>query len=188
MAIDGKKLNIVDESGEIVGTATREEIHKNGLLHREIHVWFYTPNGEFIFQHRAKDKDTYPNLLDATVGGHVEIDKDYLAAALAETEEETGLKIEPRDLTFITMIRSRSEDSVTGMINNRLAAEYAFCFRGEVHNLVIEPGKAEGFEVWQFNRFFNATPEERKRFIPSLFSEQVFSVLNEIKILWEKGI
>ena len=74
---DNRRLNIVNEEGEIVGVETREDIHNQGLLHRECHVWFYTPAGEIIFQHRAKDKDTYPDLLDATVGGHVEIGSDY---------------------------------------------------------------------------------------------------------------
>ena len=75
---DNRRLNIVDENGEIIGENTRENIHNQGLLHREIHVWFYTPKGEIIFQHREKDKDTYPDLLDATVGGHVEIGSDFV--------------------------------------------------------------------------------------------------------------
>ncbi|MCL4437679.1 NUDIX domain-containing protein [Patescibacteria group bacterium] len=83
---DNRKLNIVDESGNIIGEETRCNIHKNGLLHKEIHVWFYTPKGEIIFQHRAKNKDVYPDLLDATVGGHVEIGDDYEHAALKEIE------------------------------------------------------------------------------------------------------
>jgi len=45
---------------------------KKGCFIEKIHVWFVTPDGEIIFQRRAKDKDTYPDLLDATVGGHVE--------------------------------------------------------------------------------------------------------------------
>lgn len=28
-------LNVVDEQGNIIGTETREKIHKEGLLHRE---------------------------------------------------------------------------------------------------------------------------------------------------------
>ena len=79
---DNRKLNIIDENGNITGEETRENIHKQGLLHREIHVWFYTPKGEILFQHRAKDKDTYPDLLDATVGGHVEIGAGLLKARL----------------------------------------------------------------------------------------------------------
>jgi len=98
---DNRKLNIVDEDGKIIGVETRENIHNQGLLHREIHVWFYTPKGEIIFQHREKDKDTYPDLLDATVGGHVEIGFDYENTALQELSEETGIKAEKNNLTFI---------------------------------------------------------------------------------------
>src|SRR3990167_4461167 len=103
---DDRKLNIVGEDGEVIGEATREDIHKQGLLHREIHVWFFTPKDEIIFQHRAKDKDTYPDLLDATVGGHVEIGSDYEDSALKEMEEETGIKANKNDLHFIETIRN----------------------------------------------------------------------------------
>jgi isopentenyldiphosphate isomerase len=71
--MDNRILNIIDEEGNILGEATRQEIHEKGLLHGEVHVWFYTPDRQLIFQHRAKDKETWPDLLDATVGGHVEI-------------------------------------------------------------------------------------------------------------------
>ncbi|HZJ41249.1 MAG TPA: hypothetical protein VFD16_03225, partial [Candidatus Saccharimonadales bacterium] len=70
-------LNIVDANDNIIGERERAEIHRLGLLHREIHVYFLTPDKKFIFQHRAKDKDSYPDLLDATVGGHVEIGDTY---------------------------------------------------------------------------------------------------------------
>src|SRR3989338_3198176 len=122
---DLRILNIVNENDEIVDEATRTEIHQNGLLHRETHVWFYTPKGEVIFQHRAKDKDTYPDLLDASAGGHVEIGSDYLKTALAEVAEETGLKIAADDLRFITMVRSKNYDPVTKKTNNVLRAIYA---------------------------------------------------------------
>ena len=39
-----EKLNIVDENDEIIGEEARGKIHKDGLLHRETHVWFLTPN------------------------------------------------------------------------------------------------------------------------------------------------
>ena len=40
-----QKLNIVDEDDNIIGEDTRENIHKNGLLHREVHVWLYNDEG-----------------------------------------------------------------------------------------------------------------------------------------------
>lgn len=85
-------LNIVDEDDNIIGQETRSEVHRLGLLHHEVHVYFITSNKEIIFQHRAKDKDFYPDLLDATVGGHVDLGDDYKETAIREVEEETGLK------------------------------------------------------------------------------------------------
>src|SRR3990172_2229916 len=105
---DNRKLNIIDEAENIIGIETRENIHKQGLLHREIHVWFYTPKGEIIFQHREKDKDTYPDLLDATVGGHVEIGADYESTALQELEEETGVKAVKDNLVVIQTVKSKA--------------------------------------------------------------------------------
>src|SRR3989344_4969317 len=109
---DGSRLNFVDENNNIIGEETRENIHTQGLLHREVHVWLYTPKGEIIFQHRAKNKDTYPDLLDATVGGHVEIGSDYENAALQELKEETGIQTEKDKLLFIEMVRNKSHDDV----------------------------------------------------------------------------
>src|SRR3989338_2093040 len=97
---DNRKLNIIDEQENIIGEETRENIHNQGLLHREVHVWFYTPKGEIIFQHREKDKDTYPDLFDATVCGHVEISLDYENTALQEVQEETGIGVKKNNLAF----------------------------------------------------------------------------------------
>src|ERR1035437_3863166 len=94
-------LDIINENDVVIGQDTRENVHKKGLLHREIHVWFITPDGQMIFQHRAKDKDTYPDLLDATVGGHVEPGATYEETAIKEMEEETGLKAEKEDLHIL---------------------------------------------------------------------------------------
>lgn len=73
MEKDGGMLDVVDKDGNILYQETRKKIHEEGLMHREVHVWLFTPNRELIFQHRSTNKDTYPGLLDASVGGHVEV-------------------------------------------------------------------------------------------------------------------
>jgi len=178
---DDRKLNIVDEAGNIIGIDTRENIHQQGLLHRETHVWFYTPKGEIIFQHRAKDKDTYPDLLDASVGGHVEIGSDYLKTALAEVAEETGLKITADDLRFITMVRSKNYDPVTKKTNNALRAIYAYLFLGKISDLRLEPGKIIGFEAWSLEKIFNISEMDKKLFIPSIFDPEVLEIFRKIQ-------
>ncbi len=180
---DNRKLNIVDEKGNIIGVETRENIHKQGLLHWEVHVWLYTPKGEIIFQHREKDKDTYPDLLDATVGGHVEIGADYENSALQELEEETGIRATKDNLAFIQMVRSKTYDEATGMTNNVIRAIYAYRYDGNVEDLKVEKGKAIGFEVWPFDKIFNITDEDRKRFIPAILEDEILNIFRKMQKL-----
>ena len=101
-------LNVVNEEDEVIGEETREKVHQDGLLHREIHIFFITPQKEIILQHRAKDKDTYPDLLDATVGGHVEIGDDYISTAVKEAKEETGFDIDKEKLVLLKKMRKET--------------------------------------------------------------------------------
>ena len=64
-----QKLNIIDEDDNIIGEDSRENIHRKGLLHREIHVWIYNKKGEILFQKRSITKDTWTGLLDASACG-----------------------------------------------------------------------------------------------------------------------
>jgi isopentenyldiphosphate isomerase len=178
---DGRILNIVDEKDNVTGVATREDIHAKGLLHREMHVWFYNKKGEVFFQMRAKDKDTFPGLLDASVGGHVEIGDSYEKTALKEAEEEAGLKIDPRDLKFITIIRHIAHDEVTGKINNVIRKIYAYEFNGSPSDLKIEEGKATGFEAVKIDSLFTIGDEEKRRFIPNIFEEMNLDIFKKIE-------
>ena len=159
-------LNIVDNDDKIIGEKTREEIHREGLLHREVHVYFITPNKELIFQHRAKDKDTYPDLLDAAVGGHVEIGDSYEQTAIKETKEETGVEINLDDLIFLSKTKRRSEDKVTGKINNVIGQSYIYKFTGDISDLKVEEGKSLGFEIWLLEKLLNINEVDSKKFIP----------------------
>lgn len=102
-----EKLEVINENDEVIGLESRKVIHQKGLLHREIHILFMTPNREIIFQHRAKDKDTYPDKLDATVGGHVEPGISYEDTAIKECKEETGVDINPSKLKLIKKIHKK---------------------------------------------------------------------------------
>ena len=94
-------LEVVDENDNVIDLENRLRIHQEGLLHREIHIWFITPNGEIILQHRSKNKDTNADKLDATVGGHVEPGMSYEATAIKECKEETGLDVEVQQLVAV---------------------------------------------------------------------------------------
>lgn len=148
-------LEIVNENDEIIGKETRKKVHQDGLLHREIHIWFITPNRDIIFQHRAKDKDTYPDKLDATVGGHVDPGMSYDETAFKECEEETGIKPDTSKLKLVKKIFKKSFDEVTRLTNNTIRSQYVYLFDGNISDLKVEQGKAIGFEAWNIDSLPN---------------------------------
>ncbi|MFA6428161.1 MAG: NUDIX domain-containing protein [Candidatus Buchananbacteria bacterium] len=180
-----ERLDLVSDDDKIIGQETRENIHKHGLLHREIHVWFYTPNGELIFQHRAKNKDTFPDLLDATVGGHVDLGDTYEQAAIREVQEETGLIISHDDLALVQLGQSHIYDQATQRYNNCFRAIYAYCYKGQLSDLKLEQGKSLGFEGYPIEKLFNLPQDEKKKFIPVLLTEvwfKVFRLIHKLKV------
>jgi len=178
-------FNVVNNNDEVIGQETREKIHEHGLLHREIHVYFITPNKEIIFQHRAKDKDTFPDLLDATVGGHVEIGDSYEQTAIKETEKETGIKIKANDLIPVGKIIKSTRDEVTGRTNNTINSTYIYIYGGDIKDLKIESGEALGFEGRPLEKLLQLTDEEKTRFIPYILyftTTELHDFIKDLKI------
>ncbi len=176
-----EKLNILDEQGNIIGQEYRDVIHQKGLLHGEVHVWCLTPGNELIFQHRAKDKDTYPDLLDATAGGHVDLGETYDESALKELAEETGINAKIEDLVFLRTEIRNSHDEVTGMINHPRRNIYLYKSKVNANELIIEAGKALGFVSFPLSKLFELTDYEKAKFIPTLLDENGLSLFKEIE-------
>mgnify|MGYP001439654077 CR=1 FL=1 len=165
-----EKLEVVNEKDEVIGSASREEIHQKGLLHREVHVYFVTADNHIIFQRRGWHKDTYPGLLDATVGGHVAPGESYLGTVIRETAEETGLKLAPQDFRLILKNRRRSFDEKTGATNNCLGESYLYLFSGRAEELRVEAGDGAGFEAWSFEDIEKADADASAGFIPYIYN------------------
>lgn len=93
-------LEIVNENGEVIGTALRTEIHGNpSLMHRVVHVLIFNEKGELLLQKRSNSKDVAPGKWDTSVGGHVEHGEDLSYAAGREMDEELGVRgFEPEHL------------------------------------------------------------------------------------------
>jgi isopentenyldiphosphate isomerase len=90
--MSGEILEIVNEQGDVTGTATREEIHKdNSLLHRVVHLLLFNRKGLLLLQKRSMSKDIAPGKWDTSVGGHVDPGEDINTALKREMEEELSL-------------------------------------------------------------------------------------------------
>ena len=171
-------LEVVNESDEIIGLETREKVHKEGLLHREIHIWFITPRREIIFQHRAKNKDTHPDKLDATVGGHVDPGMSYEETAVKECKEETGVSLELSKLKLIKKLQTKSFDKNTGRINHSLRPQYAYLFEGDLNDLRVEEGKAIGFEARSIDSLPDLSEDDKQKFVPLILTKEFFELFS----------
>jgi isopentenyl-diphosphate delta-isomerase len=176
-------LDIVDMSGKIIAQADRNLVHQHGLLHREIHVWLFTPEGSIIFQKRAKDKDTWPDKLDASVGGHVDLGKNYEEAALQELVEETGIQVAANNLLYITQIHTTVSEQATHTTNNALRRIYALRYNGPLADLSVEQGKSQGFQSWSIHDLLHISPAAATQFIPLLLEDTYLDVYRHIETL-----
>jgi isopentenyl-diphosphate delta-isomerase len=89
-----------------VGTVRHLE---EGTLHGSAHVWIWRvdPSGdiEVLLQKRANNKKTFPGLLDISAAGHIDLHESPVDAAIRESSEEIGLRIQSSDLKLIFVER-----------------------------------------------------------------------------------
>jgi len=178
-----EKLNVIDETGKVIGAAPRNVVHKKGLLHREIHVWLYTSSGKIIFQHRSKSKDIWPDKLDCSVAGHVDFNMSWEDTALKELEEEAGITASADQLTYICENHTNHVDPVSKNTNNVLRRTYAMKYDKPLSELHIEKDMSQGFEAWSTEALTHISKEETGRFISGLLNKEHLELYKKILAL-----
>ncbi|WP_456272228.1 NUDIX hydrolase [Bacillus sp. AK031] len=99
-------LTIFDEEGNRTGTASRQDVHKEGYWHETFHCWFIKKEIEkwyLYFQLRSSGKKDYPNLLDITAAGHL-LSHESCKDGVREVKEETGIEVKFEDLIPLGII------------------------------------------------------------------------------------
>lgn len=84
-------LDIVDTGDNVVGKATRGEIHQFSLMHRSIHVLVFDGAGRVLLQKRSVQKDQCAGMWDTSCAGHVESGQTYEETVPRELQEELGV-------------------------------------------------------------------------------------------------
>ncbi|MBI3305927.1 NUDIX domain-containing protein [Candidatus Nomurabacteria bacterium] len=155
-----EELDIVDEEDMVIRSGVRNEIHRLGLLHREVHVWLFDKNKNIYFQKSPANKSS-AGLFDASVGGHVDKGEEYLAAAVRETKEESELLVSPSDLIFLTKFKGVKKHPALGTINNFIRSVYVYKFPVENTELVPDLTETDGgFHKFSINFLSNLDKED----------------------------
>ena len=160
---------LYDERGQalVEKGAGKDEVFSKGLLHGAAHVWIWraTPNGpEILLQRRGSAKKTWPNLLDISAAGHIDLGEGPLAAALRETKEELGIDVPPHSPKLITIHRTRLE-SAEQFIENEFQWLYVMQLSGVAD--FVSPAREVGSLTWKpFQLFRKEVFENGDLYVP----------------------
>lgn len=107
-------LPLVDETGQVIGSATRGKCHDGSrLLHPVVHLHVFNPQGQLYLQKRPEWKDIQPGKWDTAVGGHIDFGEDTATALRREAREEIGLEdFTPEFLTRYVFESPRDKELV----------------------------------------------------------------------------
>jgi isopentenyldiphosphate isomerase len=109
---DNEVLEIIDSDDNVIGTATRAEIHESGLMHRAVHIFVFNPAGEIYVQMRSESKDRHPGKLDSSAAGHVDPGESYHDAAVRELHEEISVSSDLKEAFRVKPSEITDQESV----------------------------------------------------------------------------
>lgn len=93
-------LKVFNQNYQLIGKATRQQVHAEGLWHETFHCWLFRYTNqqvEVLLQHRSSTKADFPNLLDISAAGHLLAD-EAVVDGVREIQEELGLVVRLADL------------------------------------------------------------------------------------------
>lgn len=123
---------IVDETGAVIGCATRNECHSGSmLLHPVVHLHVMTADGRILLQKRSADKDIQPGKWDTSVGGHVDYGESIMDALMREAFEELKLKDFKPEAFSPYIFKSSVERELVNPFMAIVSEDYPFDFQRE---------------------------------------------------------
>jgi isopentenyl-diphosphate delta-isomerase len=149
-------VELVNEAGEVVGSATVSDAHEApGRLHRAFSVFLIDPAGRILLQQRAATKSRFPLRWANTCCGHPLPGEAVTEAAARRLVEEIGVGAVA--LTEVGVYSYYAEDPATG----RVEYEYDHVLVGRLSHVPtdreIRPEPSEVAAIrW-------TTPEELRR-------------------------
>lgn len=159
-------IDILDAFGyPLHKTCLKSQAHRYGYFHASVHIWFYTSKGEVLLQKRAANKDTYPNLWDVSVAGHIAAGEQKETSALREIAEEIGVNMNQNQLTYQFTTRNINKHP-----NAILDCEYKHIFTAQlpvaVTALQLQEEEVAGLQLLSISDFEAQLNLQQELFVP----------------------
>jgi len=146
-------IDIVTRDGAPTGkSAPKSVIHTKGYFHSTAHVWFFTVKEQVLLQQRAATKSICPLLWDVSVAGHIDAGETNVEAAIRETQEEIGLKINAEDLFQIGTFEC-FQSYENGIIDNELHNTFICELKADLKDLQPQEDEVEALKLVSFHEF-----------------------------------
>ena len=169
---------ILNEAGEVVGQEERSVAHEKELLHPGVRIVMKLPDGRFVFQQRSPSKETNPGKMTFAATGHVKAGQEFVEAAREELFEETGVRAEVADLTYLGVHQDKLDDWEIGKRRHRVRGYfYGYRFPGKLEDLKAEKGEVDWFAAYSLAELEALSPEERKKFVDLIFVPEIMQIL-----------
>ena len=162
-------LDIVDEEGTPTGrTASRQEVHAAGLLHRTSHLWLLRRRGdgiEILLQHRSPQKEAYPDCYDISSAGHIPAGDGFEESAVRELHEELGIGSESGELIFCGRRRFiyREMHGDRPYTDNQISNVYILWRDVEPSEMKLQSGEVDGVRWIEFGELLRAVADNSIR-------------------------
>ncbi len=147
-------FDVVDDHDQVIGQATRGEVHARALQHRAVHVFAFDRAGNLLLQKRSHLKDTCPGKWDSSAAGHLDAGESYDAAVLRELAEELGLTSLPEPPRRVARIAAAAD---TGW---EFVELHAVSVRGKVHWPAAEVEAVTAFPLEEIDAWTAARPQD----------------------------
>lgn len=167
-------LDIVDTSGQPTGAIiSRDEAHRNGILHRTAHVWVIRRSGrgfDILLQRRSEEKESFPGMFDTSSAGHIPVGVEPLPSAIRELWEELGIAASPEELEYAGVFRIQYEKPFHGRMfrDNEVTSVYVYDRPVDISSLTLQSSEVSEVRWFDLEEVWTEIQTSSERFcVPS---------------------
>lgn len=147
---------LVNTADQEIGTSSKEEVHRSGLLHRAFSVLIFDRQKRLLLQQRAKGKYHCPGLWTNTCCSHPKPNESVEAAAHRRLQEELGFDC---DLVYSHYFIYKAALS-NGLIEHELDHVWIGEYEGKIVPNTEEVESYQYLSMEEINEWVKKSPEE----------------------------